>query len=214
MLSGGIRQIAFMGRAMYTSPEFPAILDLLGHFQIEIFFNGVCEMPDDAINAIIKNGFVKKIYHADEMTDEVQSVIDKIEFVKKSANTNLPEIIITQRPADPSELSHLDPDAEFHGYFNFARDVDTMPCMKLVSFPLIDYDGIFIGCWDIRLRKEDVNVFNDGIEVAINSRPISRIIKMLRRCDPDHKTPCVGCPGFISLMFTEKKLDIIKGKFI
>jgi hypothetical protein len=211
--SPSVRGIAFMGDKLYTSPEFKDILALLAHWQIEVFFNGLCPLSDSAVNELVNNGWVRRIYYSGEISPELQETIDKISTTKQNINSEFPEFVHIPPPEFNLEKIHLDPDAEFHSFFDLAREVNTMPCLKLITFPLIDYDGTFIGCGDYRLPK-DANAFNDGLDAALNSRAVKQVICMMKKCKPDHRSPCVRCPGFISLMFEEKKLDLIKGEFI
>jgi hypothetical protein len=197
--SPSVRRIDFLGTAIYDSSELPEILELCAANNIEVSFGKFKCTTDENLNAIANSPAVKSIIYVD--SDDVRESIDALNKMKKYAIEIIPIREAAATPQDEITSSS-------YGFYNLADEIsDNISCAKLVGFPMIDFDGTFLGCWDNSMGST-VNAFDVGIDAAINSGFVRGMRRMLIGGRPNFDLPCARCPIYASLVWTNKRLDI------
>lgn len=115
-------------------------------------------------------------------------------------------IVPSQKSEKPIERA---PVPTSFGFYDLVGDLKNLPCGRLLSYPLLNFDGRFIGCWE-NYQDTPVNAFKLGIVAAMNHKFVKRMCKMLYTGRPDVDIPCMRCPIYTSLVWANKRVRLVK----
>ena len=198
--SPNIQQIAFIGKAIFDSPDFISILELCASRDIFLIFGEVGATSYENIYALVQFGNVIAVnIHEDD--PNVQTLM----ALKERFDTPYPEvnIIVSAPPHIPQDsLSE-----QSYAFYNLADDINNVGCINMWREPMIDYDGGLIGCWQNTNFKHPINAFKLGLDKAINHKKYKQIIHMLQTHKICLECPCARCPIFASMIWSNKKIS-------
>lgn len=197
-----IRQVAFVGKAIFDLPNFPDLIAFCRQQNLAVIFGEVGPTSLENIEALVKYGCVISI-NIHEGDPNIQTIID----LKEQYNVNIPNvniIIKSDNKRTPQDtLSNTS-----YAFYNLADDTREIACLDAIAEPMVDYDGSLLGCWQNPDKNHPVNLFDLGMEKAFNTKHFKSILKMLKTGKIDISCPCARCPVFVSLIWSNKKLDI------
>ena len=197
-----IRQIAFIGKGIFDSPDFTKILDLCRIKSIALIFGEMArDVPFKTVDAMVRAGNVIAV----NIHDGDPNINNMIEL-KNKYQMPVPEVnaIIQTEPRTPQDsLSESS-----YAFYNLADDKNNIPCWNLLYEPMIEFDGSLLGCWANPDKKHPINAFELGMESALNKSPFINMIKMLKSGKINTKCPCARCPVFASLVWNDSTIDI------
>lgn len=81
-------------------------------------------------------------------------------------------------------------------------------CMALWKAPAINWDGRLLGCCNMYKDDFGVNVFECGLEKALDSRRFREAQKMLLNFGPETDNPCVNCQRYKIMKETKSYLTL------
>ena len=197
-----IRQVAFIGKAIFDLPEFVDLIAFCSQQNLSLIFGEVGSTSIENIEALVKYGCVMaiNIYEGDP---NIQKIFDfQAKYCLPVPEVNLiVKSDVRRTPQDTlSDTSYA--------FYNLADDTREIACLNLLEEPLVDYDGSLLGCWQNPDKKHPINLFDLGIDKALNNKHYKSILKMLKTGKIDTSCPCARCPIFVSLIWANKKLDV------
>jgi hypothetical protein len=198
-----IQQIAFVGKAIFDTPNFISILEACVAHDIFVIFGEVGPTTYENIYALVQFGNVIAV-NIHENDPNLQTLLE----LKEKFNTPYPEvnIIVMGEPHIPQDsLSNTS-----YAFYNLADDIESIACKNLITEPMLNYDGGLIGCWHNTNHKHPINAFDLGIDRAINHKKYKRIIRMLQTHKICMECPCARCPVFASMIWANKKCKLLK----
>ncbi len=197
-----IRQIAFIGKGIFDSPDFTKILDLCRLKSIALIFGEMARnVPIEIVDAMVRAGNIIAV----NIHDGDPNINNMIEL-KNKYQMPVPEVnaIIQTEPRTPQDsLSESS-----YAFYNLADDKNNIPCWNLLYEPMIEFNGSLLGCWANPDKKHPINAFELGMESALNKSPFINMIKMLKSGKINTKCPCARCPVFASLVWDNSTIDI------
>ena len=198
-----VRQIAFIGKGIFDMPEFVEMVRFCACRNIILIFGEVGPTSPQNIRALVEYGNVicVNIYEKDPNVSLLLNY--KTEFEAEIPEINL--IVSVPKPTPQESNANLSYD-----FFNRGHDVNDIECLKLLTEPMIDYNGDFLGCWHNIDRKHPINAFDVGMDSALNHRCYKRILKMLRTGHIDMSCPCARCLVFDGMVWTGNTVDVYK----
>jgi hypothetical protein len=197
-----VRQIAFIGKAIFDSPDVIKIIDLCRLKSIALIFGEMAEnVPFEIVDAIVNSGIVIAVNLHDGDKN-----IDVLNELKTKYQMPIPEVnaIIKTPPRTPQDTLS----ATSYAFYNLADDKNNVPCWNLLNEPMIDYDGSLLGCWTNPDKKHPINAFDLGIQSALNKSPFLNMIKMLKTGKINVQCPCARCPVFASFIWSDSTIDV------
>ena len=196
-----VRQIAFIGRAIFDMPNFPEMVKMCAVNNITLLFGEMGETSVENAYALVENQNVLFVN-----IHENDANIEKINYLKNKLNVQLPDvnIIVPAPPHYPQD----DISEDSYAFYNLADDTRNIACLNLIKEPMINYDGALLGCWQNPDKKHPINAFDLGIDAAINHPEYRKILKMLKSGKINISAPCARCPIFASLIWSDKTIDV------
>ena len=230
--------INFLGTKLFTeSDELPDILGLCAQHNIQVQFSNLALMSPDVLPLLVTCGIVVRVVFPQEQEAELKPMIDELIRLRELHKSAIPEIVcivpdekIEQKVAParnvsrnktlplsenktvaskPERKASQPPKSNSFGFYDFIDGLEELPCGRLLNYPLINFDGRFIGCWE-NFQDTPINAFEIGIAAAINHKFVKRMCKMLYTGHLDVDIPCMRCPIFTDLVWHNKRVRLIK----
>lgn len=200
-----IQRVAFVGAAIFGMPEFSEMVRFCAENNIWLIFGEMGKTTQENLRALVEYGNVISVNMYEDEED-----IKIIQEYKQQFNSEYPQInlIVQQKHTPQDEIS-----PRSYAFYNLADDVQNVPCLNLLEEPMLNYNGDLLGCWANPDIKHPVNAFDLGMEKAINSTAIKKILTMLKTGKICKSCPCTRCTVFKSLVWSDKKIDIFKTLF-
>lgn len=198
-----IHQIAFVGKAIFDTPDFISILEVCAAHEIYVIFGEVGPTTYENLYAMVQFGNVISVNIYEEDPN-----LEVLTEIKNQFDAELPEInVIVKGPAHIPQNGLSDTS---YAFYNLADDTRNIDCLNMLEEPMINYDGGLIGCWQNTNFKYPVNAFDLGMDKAINHKKYKKIIHMLKTLNISMECPCARCPIFASLVWSDKTIDLCK----
>jgi hypothetical protein len=197
-----VRQVAFIGKAIFDLPEFVELLDFCREQNLSVIFGEVGPTSIENIEALVKFGCVMAI-NIHEGDPNIQKIFD---FQAKYC-LPVPEVNVIVKLDTPRTPQDTLSDTSY-SFYNLADDTREIACLNMLEEPLVDYDGSLLGCWQNPDKKHPINLFDLGIDKAMNTAHYKAILKMLKSGKINTSCPCARCPIFASLIWTGKTIDV------
>ena len=231
--------INFLGEKLFTdSEELPDILALCAKHNIRVEFSNLAIMRPEALVALVTSGAVERVFFPYEQEAELKPMIDELARIREEHKSPKPEIICIipdgvplptteqsqEKSAHAKPANNVDaksksdasskiplrtPVPSSFGFFDLPGGFQNLPCGRLLNYPMINFDGRFVGCWE-NYQDTPINVFEIGIAAALEHKFVKRMCKMLRTGRLDIDIPCMRCPIFTSLVWNNKRVYIKK----
>lgn len=201
-----IRQIAFIGPAILEMPEFEEMIELCAINNIHLIFGEIVETKPENIIALVKykNVIALNIHENDKNLELLVKTKQEM-FVR---NPEISVIVKKENSTPDTTISKTS-----YGFYNLADDVTNIACLNLLREPMINYNGELLGCWQNPDKKHPINAFDLGMKRALNKSEYKKMLNMVKTGKIDTSCPCARCPIFMSLIWTNKKIDVKKRLF-
>lgn len=199
-----IRQIAFIGRGIFKMPSFVEMVKYCRDNDIILIFGECADTTEEKIDALVEFGNVicVNIYKNDKH-------VDRLLNLKEKHNTEIPEVnLIVDLPSSRTPQDTLS--ANSYAFYNMGESTHNIACLRMLTEPMIDYNGELLGCWENLDISHPINAFDLGMESALNHRAYKNILKMLRTGRINMSCPCARCLIFDGLVWNNKTVDIYK----
>ncbi len=198
-----VRRIAFIGTGIFQLPQFVQMIQLCRDKDIVLIFGECRDTTPENIDALVEYGNVicVNIY-------ETCQHVNRLLKLKEKYNTALPDVnlIFDQTNPTPQDTNLSQP----YDFYNMGHDTHNIPCLKMLTEPMINYNGDFLGCWENTDSKHPVNAFDLGLENALNHPVYKNRLKMLRTGKINMSCPCARCMVFFGLVWSNKTVDVYK----
>ena len=179
-----------------TAPEIVCVFDNESQIEARLQKDKAETEPDVAVI-----DSKEKVYESKQVIDASEEVVEKAGESKTS--------LVSEKISKPESTLGRAPVPTSFGFYDLAGDLKKLPCGRLINYPLINFDGRFIGCW-ANYQDTPINAFKIGIVAAMNHKFVKRMCKMLYTGRLDVDIPCMRCPIFTSLVWANKRVRLKK----
>lgn len=226
-LSPELGYINFIGDKMFTdSEELPDVLELCAKHGITVEFSNLAVMAPDVVSSLVSTGCVARVTFVHAQEQELKPVIDEIIRLRNLHKSATPAItclvdddmsLATMSDAQNTSVASDVPKKTVEpvstptsfGFYDLDDNLKDLPCTRLLGYPLLDFDGRFVGCWE-NYQDTPINAFQIGIAAALEHKFVKRMCKMLYTGRPDVDIPCMRCPVFMGLTWNNKRIRLVK----